>query len=184
MVAAGMVMVAKVVKLAKISAAVLLAVAAVAVLLLAGCQAANTDRAANAEAAEAGNANAAYVAPQNPDSLEPGEVVAAYYSAFANRDYKTMYAVISDGFKQIEPTAKDYDSFDAEMSKFYDTASSIRLVSVDLPQIDGDTATVGYKLEVVLLSGDVKPFTSAFTLRKRVNGWKLIHPYGQNIYTS
>lgn len=154
-----------------------------AVLLVAGCQAANTDRAANAEAAEAGNANAAYVAPQNPDSLEPGEVVAAYYSAFASRDYKIMYAVISDGFRQIEPTAKDYASFEQEMSKFYDTASSIRLVSVDEPQIDGDTATVGYKLEVVLLSGDVKPFTSAFTLRKRANGWKLIHPYGQNIDT-
>ncbi|MBI2574312.1 nuclear transport factor 2 family protein [Candidatus Woesearchaeota archaeon] len=154
-----------------------------AVLLAAGCgQQAESSSQQEKEQAQAQPYEAhAYVAPQNPDSLQPKEVVEAYYNAFASRDYRTMYAVISDGFKKIEPTAKDYASFEQEMSRFYETASSIKLISVDEPQIDADTATVGYKLEVVLLSGAVKPFDSAFTLRKRSNGWKLIHPYGQNI---
>ncbi|MBI2142648.1 nuclear transport factor 2 family protein [Candidatus Woesearchaeota archaeon] len=168
-------------------AALLVLLAVLLVLLAAGCgQQAESSSQQEKEQAQAQEQAQpyeahAYVAPQNPGSLQPKEVVEAYYSAFASRDYKTMYAVISDGFKRIEPTAKDYASFEQEMSRFYETASAIRLVSVGSPQIDADTATVGYKLEVVLLSGAVKPFDSAFTLRKRSNGWKLIHPYGQNI---
>lgn len=116
--------------------------------------------------------------------FSPADVVTGYYNSFEKKDYSAMYDLISDGFKKIEPTASSYRDFEAEMSRFYVTAESIRLVSVEKPSVTNDTASVGYKIEVKLREGSVKSFNSVFTVKKRCNGWKLVHPYGQNIDAS
>ena len=116
-------------------------------------------------------------------SLQPAEVVRLYYESFDKKDYRTMYALISDGFKEIEPTAKTYELFAAEIDKYFKSGKGIKVVEVKEPEIDGDTAAVGYKIQLQLGSGD-RELDSVFTLRKRHNGWKLIHPYGQNIDTT
>ena len=116
--------------------------------------------------------------------LTPKEVTSLYYESFAARDYKTMYALVSDGFKLVEPTAQTYDKFAIEMDRFYDSADEIRFISADESVIDGNSANVNYHIEVRLKSGQIKPFDSAFSLKKQNNGWKLIHPYGKNVDTS
>ena len=40
------------------------------------------------------------------------------------------------------------------------------------------------KIEITNKDGTKKEFSSTYTLKKRTNGWKLIHPYGQNIDTT
>lgn len=115
--------------------------------------------------------------------LQPAEIVRLYYESFDIKDYETMYSLISGGFKEIEPTAKSYALFAAEMGKYFKTGKGIKLLELKEPEIDGDTAVVGYKVLLQLNSGD-RELDSVFTLRKRHNGWKLIHPYGQNIDTS
>ncbi len=115
--------------------------------------------------------------------LGPKEVVSSYYNAFANKDYETMYALISDGFKKIEPTAKDFNTFKAYISKYYNTASYIKLIDVSEESNDGETVLISYKVELGLNAGK-KDLESSFTVKKKVNGWKLVHPYGENIDTS
>ena len=115
--------------------------------------------------------------------LQPAEVVRLYYESFDKKDYATMYSLISDGFKEIEPTAKSYDLFAAEMDKYFKTGKGIKVLELKDPEIDGDTAAVGYKVLLQLNTGE-RDLDSVFTLRKSHNGWKLIHPYGQNIDTS
>lgn len=119
----------------------------------------------------------------NVSGLQPAEVVRLYYEAFDKKDYATMYALISDGFKEIEPTAKTYELFAAEMGKYFKSGKGIKVVEVKEPEVDNDTAVVGYKVMLQLNTGS-RELDSVFTLRKRHNGWKLIHPYGQNIDTS
>ena len=116
-------------------------------------------------------------------ALAPKEVVESYFNSWAAKDYQTMYSLISDGFKKIEPTATTYDKFEAEISKYYDTANGIKLLETGDVAIEGDSATVSYKIELGLKTGK-KTYDGVYTLRKRANGWKLIHPYGQNIDTS
>ena len=45
-------------------------------------------------------------------------------------------------------------------------------------------AGINYKIEIINKDGTKKEFSSAYTLKKRANGWKLIHPYGENIDTA
>jgi hypothetical protein len=45
-------------------------------------------------------------------------------------------------------------------------------------------AGVNYKIEIIGKDGAKKEFSSTYTLKKRSNGWKLIHPYGENIDTT
>ena len=119
----------------------------------------------------------------NVSQLQPDELVRLYYESFDRKDYATMYALISDGFKQLEPTAKNYELFAAEMDKYFNNGKGVQVVEVNKPDISGDSAVVSYKILLQLNTGD-REFESAFTLRKRHNGWKLIHPYGQNVDTS
>lgn len=96
-----------------------------------------------------------------------------------------MYSLISDGFKKIEPTAQTYESFEAFAKK--QGIQGIRIKSIKEGLNDGETAAIDY--DVIFISkGKEVPYQSTFTLRYRTNdqqpGWKLIHPYGNNIDTS
>ncbi len=95
-----------------------------------------------------------------------------------------MYSLISNGFKQIEPTAKTFDDFKAYMEKFYDAASGVRIVEAKESYSTGNEAGVDYKIEIKGKDSKKREFSSVYTLKKRANGWKLIHPYGENIDTS
>ncbi len=114
---------------------------------------------------------------------EPVEVVRQYFSSWDKEDYSNMYATFSDGFKHIEPSTKN-------LSLFKQYVQSQQISGVDIIRIleksnDGSTATVEYAVEFVLNDDSKKPFEGAFTLKYRtgdvIRGWKLIHPYGENI---
>ena len=117
---------------------------------------------------------------------QPEEVVRQYFTAWNNKNYPDMYAALSDGFKRIEPTAKD-------LAAFRDYAGSQGINSVNILNIqeksnDGTTAAVDYTVEFILSDGTASHFDGTFTLKYRqgdiIQGWKLIHPYGENIDVS
>ncbi|MBI1936398.1 hypothetical protein HYS31_08250 [Candidatus Woesearchaeota archaeon] len=116
--------------------------------------------------------------------LTPEQVVALYFQAWNDEQYNTMYSLISEGFKQIEPTANTFEDFKANMEKFYDTANSIRLLDANEEYKNDNEAGVSYTIEIENKDGTKKEFSSTYTLKKRANGWKLIHPYGKNIDTT
>ncbi len=116
--------------------------------------------------------------------LSPEQVVKQYYSALNDKNYKTMYALISDGFKEIEETANTFEKFEAYMPGFYDTAAGIKVLEAKESFNDGKKAEVDYTAEITLKSGAKKELKSAFTMKKTETGWKLIHPYGEKIDTS
>ena len=123
---------------------------------------------------------------QDPEEYafpQPEEVVRQYFTSWNNKDYPNMYATISDGFKRIEPTAKTLQDF-----KNYVKAQSIEgvsITSVDEASNDGITATVDYRVQFMLSDETTTPYKGTFTLKNRqgdvIRGWKLIHPYGENI---
>lgn len=127
--------------------------------------------------------------------LKPEEVVILYFQAWNNKKYDVMHSLISDDFKQIEPTAKTFEDFEAYMSKFYDASSGVEIVEANEAYQSENEAGVNYKIEIISKDSTKKEFSSAYTLKKRtsnaseltrsqVTGWKLIHPYGKNIDTS
>ncbi|MBI2578863.1 MAG: hypothetical protein HYW26_04075 [Candidatus Aenigmarchaeota archaeon] len=116
----------------------------------------------------------------------PEEVVRQYFTSWNNRDWPNMYATLSDGFKKIDPNAKD-------LAAFRNFASSqgiegVNIISIKEESNDGTTASVVYSIEFTLSNGSKRPFSDRFTLKFRqgdiIPGWKLIHPYGPNIDTS
>lgn len=113
----------------------------------------------------------------------PEEVVRQYFTAWSNKDYPNMYATLSDGFKKLEPTAKD-------LATFREFASSqgieeIKIINIKEESNDGTTAQVDYSVEFILNNLEKRPFSGTFTLKYRqgdiIPGWKLTHPYGENI---
>ncbi|MBI2670420.1 hypothetical protein HYX18_00355 [Candidatus Woesearchaeota archaeon] len=102
----------------------------------------------------------------------------------SNKDYTTQYAQISDGFKDIDPNAKDLETFQKYSIKFFDQAKDIEIVKIEEKLNDGKTASVDYTINILLKDGTKKPFSSTYTLKLREKGWKLIHPYGDNIDNS
>lgn len=107
------------------------------------------------------------------------QVVVDYYTALNAKDYRTMYNLISDGFKQIEPTANTYDAFEAYISKFFETANGIELKSIEIKGTTSDEVIVDYVAIITLKNGATKELKSTFTVKEKPNGWKLIHPYGE-----
>ena len=95
-----------------------------------------------------------------------------------------MYSLISEGFKQIEPTAKDLTTFQQEMSKFFDAATSIMVTSTSIRSETPTEVVVDYVALITLKSGTQQELKSGFTVKKKPEGWRLIHPYGKNIDTS
>ena len=124
------------------------------------------------------------VSSEDVSSLTPEQVVILYFQSWNDEQYDVMYSLISDGFKQIEPTAKTFEDFKANMEKFYDTANSIRLIDANEEYQNDNEAGVSYKIEIENKDGSKKDFSGTYTLKKRANGWKLIHPYGKNIDTT
>ena len=96
-----------------------------------------------------------------------------------------MYSVISDGFKKIEPTARNLSDFKQYTES--QGVEGVNILSIQEQTNDGRTAVVSYSVEFVL-SDNKQTFSDSFTLKFReadiIRGWKLIHPYGSNIDTS
>jgi len=137
------------------------------------------------------------VSAEDVSALTPEQVVILYFQAWNDEQYDVMYSLISDGFKQIEPTAKTFNDFKANMEKFYDTALGIRIVEAKESYRTDKEAGIDYKIEITNKDGSKKDFSSVYTLKKKVSnaserertrsqvtGWKLIHPYGENIDTT
>ena len=117
-------------------------------------------------------------------NLNPEQVVNLYFQSWNDKNYDMMYSLISDGFKQIEPTAKNSGDFKSNMEKFYDTANGVKVIEAKETYNNGKEAGVSYKIRISNKDGSEKDFDSTYTLKKRKNGWKMIHPYGKNIDTS
>ena len=116
---------------------------------------------------------------------EPEAIVSAYFTAWDQHSYSTMYSLMSDGFKKLEPSAASPDSF-----RIYAELQSIDKVKIlfvrEISNGEGQ-ATVDYEVEFTT-QGKKIPFRGSYTLKYRSNdaqpGWKLIHPYGEHIDTS
>ena len=121
------------------------------------------------------------VSAEDVYSLTPEQVVALYFQAWNDGQYDVMYSLISDGFKQIEPTANTFEGFKSYMERFYDTSSGVKVIEVKESYQNDKEAGVDYKIEIENNDGTKKDLSSTYTLKKRANGWKLIHPYGKNI---
>ncbi len=116
----------------------------------------------------------------------PEEVVRQYFTAWDQNDYPNMYATFSDGFKKIEPTANDLRAFKEYAQS--QPVQSVKVLGATEKSNDGRTASVDYAVEFIMDDGSRTPFEGTFTLKYRegdiIRGWKLIHPYGENIDTS
>lgn len=122
----------------------------------------------------------------NNQSTKTESIVYNYFKAWDEKNYVIMYDLISDGFKKIDENAKDLKIF-----KKYASAQGIEGITInEIKQTsnNGKTATVDYKVLFELTNGNKSPFEGTFTLKFREtdnkSGWKLIHPYGENIDTS
>ena len=124
------------------------------------------------------------ISAEDVSILNPEQVVILYFQAWNDEQYNVMYSLISDGFKQIESTAKTFNGFKDYMEKFFDTSSGVRIIEAKEAYKNEKEAGVDYKIEITNKDGTKKEFSSTYTLKKRSNGWKLIHPYGKNIDTS
>ena len=123
------------------------------------------------------------ISAEDVSILNPEQVVILYFQAWNDEQYNVMHSLISDGFKQIEPTAKTFNGFKDYMEKFFDTSSGVRIIEAKEAYKNEKEAGVDYKIEITNKDGTKKEFSSTYTLKKRSNGWKLIHPYGKNIDT-
>ncbi len=132
----------------------------------------------------------------------PEAVVRQYFEAWNAGDYVNMYAAISDGFKRIEPTAKDLSTFRAYAQA--QGINEVKIISLQEKMNDGSTAAIDYEVEFIFNDGKnegkddgkndrkndrkKQPFKGTFTLKYRpgdiIQGWKLIHPYGEKVDTS
>ncbi|MEM2915990.1 MAG: hypothetical protein QXT19_01370 [Candidatus Woesearchaeota archaeon] len=121
-------------------------------------------------------------APREPTPFVEGtpvEIVQKYYAAWGAKDYKTMYTLVSDGWKAVEPTAHTEESFAKYLNGFYKSAKSIRLVFASEQSNTGSQSTVSAAVEVETLDGRFLLSNQTLTLRLKDNGWKLISPYGE-----
>lgn len=126
------------------------------------------------------------VSQQSVLEFSPEDVVKEYFSSWGNKDYSRMYSLISDGFKGIDPQAKDLDTFSSYATS--QGIEGIKIVAIKESSNNGIDAMVDYSVEFQLAGGKTAPFSGTYTLKKRdddrIPGWKLIHPYGKNIDTS
>ncbi|MBI2659414.1 hypothetical protein HYX05_04940, partial [Candidatus Woesearchaeota archaeon] len=88
------------------------------------------------------------VSSEDVSALTPEQVVILYFQAWNDEQYNVMYSLISDGFKQIEPTAKTFEDFKANMEKFYDTALGVRVLEAKESYKTDKEAGVDYKIEI------------------------------------
>lgn len=112
----------------------------------------------------------------------PTEVVKQYFNSWNKKDYPNMYATISDGFKKIEPTARALQDFNDYVNS--QGIGSVKILGIEETDNDGSAAKVKYSVEFET-AGKFQKYDGIFTLKYRegdvIKGWKLIHPYGENI---
>ncbi len=118
-------------------------------------------------------------------SEKPAIAVSRYFEAWNEKDYTTMYNLMSDGFKSLELTAATFDKFKAYAES--QGIDKIETISIAETSNDGKQATVDYNIKFII-KGKEMPFKGTYTLKYKkediVPGWKLIHPYGDNIDTT
>ena len=124
------------------------------------------------------------ISANDVSKLTPEQVVILYFQSWNNKKYDVMYSLISDGFKKIEPTANTFDDFQLYMDSFFETEKSVNILESKQAYQSENEAGVNYRIEITRKDSSKKEFENAYTLKKRENGWKLIHPYGENIDTS
>ncbi len=116
----------------------------------------------------------------------PENVVEQYFTAWSNKDYVNMYSTFSDGFKKIDPNAENLGAFRNYVK--LQNIEDVKINEIKELSNDGQTASVDYDVEFVLSDGQKHPYQGTFTLKYRqgdiIQGWKLIHPYGENIDNS
>ncbi len=121
---------------------------------------------------------------QNFEFDKPVDVVTKYFESWDKKNWVEMYSTISDGFKKIEPTAQTLADF-REYSESQ-AIGGVRVISINEKSNDGKTAVVDYSVEFE--TSKWNKFEGTFTLKFRqgdiIRGWKLIHPYGNNVDTS
>ena len=108
----------------------------------------------------------------------PAKVVKKYFEAWNQKDYATMYSLISEGFKKIEPTANTFENFKNYASN--QGVEGVRVNDVNVLDNDGEKASVAYEIEYYI-NGVWKGFSGTYILKLKDNNWRLIHPYGENI---
>ncbi len=117
---------------------------------------------------------------------KPEEVVQQYFESWNRKDYASMYSTFSDGFRKIDPNAETLEDF----KNFVDSQgiAGVKIIGLKIASNNGITAGVDYSVEFTLADGSEQPFSGTYTLKFRtgdiIRGWKLIHPYGENIDTS
>ena len=113
----------------------------------------------------------------------PAKVVEQYFKSWNEKDYVNMYAAISDGFKRIEPSANTLERFKEYASS--QNINGVNIILIKEKSNDEVTAQVDYSVEFILENGIKQKFDGIFTLKYRnadiIQGWKLIHPYGEKI---
>ena len=108
----------------------------------------------------------------------PVEIIEKYYNSWSVRDYATMYSLVSDGWKVLEPTARTQRDFAEFLDGAFDITKGIKIVSAVEMSNSGNEAIVAISLETELMDGRIAVSEQTLTLRLKENGWKLIHPYG------
>jgi len=93
------------------------------------------------------------ITAEDVSALAPEQVVILYYQAWNEKKYDVMYSLISNGFKQIEPTAKTFEDFKVYMSSFFETESGINIVDINQAYQSENEAGVNYKIEIIRKDG-------------------------------
>ena len=124
------------------------------------------------------------ISAEDISKLNPEQIVILYFQAWNDKKYDIMYSLISDGFKQTDPTANTFEKFKSSMEELFNVASGVRVIDVKEASRDDKTAVVDFKIQIIGKDGSKQEISKTFTLKKRANGWKLIHPYGNNIDTT
>lgn len=116
--------------------------------------------------------------PLDLKSLTPEQAVKEYYKTWGTYDFKTQYGLIDNNFKQLEPSAKDIQTFSAFMLAFFGEGKAIEPIETSQTYFDGKEAKVGYRVKLLFKDNTEKILSGVQALKLTENGWKLAAPYG------
>ena len=109
------------------------------------------------------------------------DIVDLYYKSLNNKNYETMYSLISEGFKQIEPTAKDYQTFELYMKRFSNSFESVEAKDIRLVESFAEAGKVSYNMFLKPKNVEMQQLNLTTELKIKNNEWKMIHPYSNKI---
>src|SRR3989338_961043 len=119
--------------------------------------------------------------PLDLKSLTPEQAVKEYYKAWGTYNFNTQYALIDDNFKQIEPSAKDLQTFSNYMLAYFGEGKTIEVIEVSQTYFDGKEAKVGYRIKLVKKDNIENIQSGIQQLKLTESGWKLRAPYGDKV---